>query len=187
MAATPTLVSAGLSAALATLLLAGGNLVYSNPGGVVPTAPGLHINVQPSPVNIWRLHETVTATANAVTTVPVFIDMDGDGVSDTLDPNRRVLITDFLVSQDNVSLGWQSMGPFRLMAQCPGVAAPVPLWEFGPPVNPAAGNHVQLPHSEHLSTPIAVPPGAALTLEVSNLYQGNATLEIYMNGRESIM
>jgi hypothetical protein len=140
---------------------AGGRVAYSGLQLQVPF--GSAIKMTPDPSNIWSFHESVVLDKFGKSTIPVVVDFDSNQRMDTENAGVRVMITDI---QCRV-LG-DYVDQVRLHDDS-GV-----LWEMNPRV---ASGIV----SEHMTTPLVLPVGSRLTVELEG---GNQpTIRIHIVGR----
>ncbi|MCB9920409.1 MAG: hypothetical protein H6832_18550 [Planctomycetes bacterium] len=130
--------------ALGATCLVTGRLTYS----AVQTQvfPGSALKVTPDPSNIWSFHDTVSPQ-NGKAVVPVIVDFDKNGKSDTELAGARLLVTDVELV---VSLG---QGILKLNDST-GTR-----WELHTALNQRAVD-------KSFASPLAIPFGSKLELEV---------------------
>ena len=140
-----------------------GRTVYSPLGVSIPE--GAALKVTPDPANIWSFHEELTIAGNATTSVDVLVDFDGNGLMDTENPSLRVLITDMQVTM-RAGSGTGRGDPIPIIHLQDGAGV---RWNLTP--IPHAGTQFDVlgvTTATHLATPLALPVGSDLTLEISN-------------------
>lgn len=124
---------------------------------------GSAVKTTPDPANIWSWHHTFPG--GGPTLAEVLVDVDGNNVMDTEHPWLRVVITDLAIVQvagPQPATAWIRDGTGRRFAV-----------STAPGANSKAAEHVAL------ATPIVLPVGSPLTVEVVT---GN-TCEVHLVGR----
>ncbi len=137
------------------------------------------LKVTPDPANIWSWHKTVVldgAFGDAFTE-SVLVDMNGDGVMDTNEPGVRVLITDIqvLMFQSTEPLGSVLSGTVNARVLDSGGER----WVI-PPFREDAGS--AFAHTK-FETPLALPVGSDLTLELTKFTSSDKPVKINIIGR----
>ncbi len=133
------LLLAGVLGAGTTLLVVSqGTFVYSAFQYQLPFRSAL--KVTPDPANIWSWHGTVPANQP----VPIIVDIDGNGRSDTENPHVRVVLTDVQVVTNGATA----------LTISDGTAV---RWRQSKTDGPAEGSHA-------FATPLLLPVGSTLTL-----------------------
>jgi hypothetical protein len=158
-----------LTAAFSAAFVAGsqGRFVSSPFQPAIPF--GTAIKMTPDPSSIWSWHHDVTATGNL--SIPIEIDIDGNGQPDTMDPRVRVLVTDVQMFPETQQLKHASLRD--------GTGD---LWDltniYTTSGDPTANQ------SFHFSTPLAVAVGSKLLIDVQPLsLTGSYRVRVHLIGR----
>ena len=142
-----------------------GRTEYSSP--IQPNIPfGSAIKVTTDPGNVWSWHHTFHVTGSTQS-ADVLVDINGDNVMDTVHDVVRVSITDFQI----VGLANTSGIAWIVDSQGKRLAASIGGWQ--------GSGHV---HHVNLTTPIVLPVGSSLRVEVMTTSSSN-TFEVNMIGR----
>lgn len=150
------------SMGVVTTFYAAGRVTYS--GVQQQLFLGAGLKVTPDPSNIWSFHETYTWSRLGTYSIPVLVDFDKNGKMDTELTGARVLITDILIQLEG------SSGLVKaVIKDSQGVRWAV-RW-----LTPSIGNATG---SEHLVTPIALPIGSDLRVELTTNTAGRAHINL---------
>ena len=137
-----------LAAVSATAFAAGsGRLVISPFQPAIPF--GTAIKMTPDPSSIWSWYDEFKVSTN--TSIPIQVDVDGNGQLDTRNPFVRVLITDMKVKV--------SVSPLTRVAISDGQGV---LWDLTP-LYDSSNNAVADP-AYHLTTPLVLPVDSVPTV-----------------------
>ncbi|MHC4078562.1 MAG: hypothetical protein ACYST0_09015 [Planctomycetota bacterium] len=151
-------------------LFASPRLVYSAIQAQQPV--GTAFKMTPDPSNIWSFHETVTLQKRSSTTVPVVVDFDADGKMDTQHAFARLLITDLQTAAE------RSYDEVRVVLR-DNIG---PRWRFGTALG-GSNPPVYRPSNVHLTTPLSIPVGSDLKVDISNPGLNPVTVQINIIGR----
>ena len=141
-----------------------GRILYSPLQPAVPF--GASIKMTPDPSSIWSWHEDVTASGNL--TIPVFIDIDGNGEMDTNDPWRRVLVTDM-----------QFVGTTGLFLRVALIDENGDLWDM----TQLGSQNPTTNQTYHLSTPLVLTPMSTLSVDLEAAPSTAYRARIHLVGR----
>ncbi|MHC4078927.1 MAG: hypothetical protein ACYST0_10870 [Planctomycetota bacterium] len=144
-------------------------LVYSAIQAQQPV--GTAFKMTPDPSNIWSFHQTVSIKKGAVT-LPVLVDFDADGKMDTRHAFARLLVTDMQALAGDTAMPFQvtlrdNVGKRWILRSVVGGSNPR---VFGPA-------------SAHLTTPLSIPVGSDLKVEIHNLGSVEVTVDVNIIGR----
>ena len=145
-----------------------GRTVHSSPFQLdVPLDSAIKTTLDPA--NVWSWHHEFTNIGGGTpVSADVLVDFDGNGVMDTEHAWVRVMITDLEIVSRSLVAGfvWVIDGQGKRLAAGIGWVS-----QTGSPVQHVA-----------LTTPIVLPVGSPLSVEVQHL-GGSATFEVNMMGR----
>ncbi len=146
------------------------------------------LKTTPDPANIWSWHKTVSLPAAAslpeTAVEPVLIDMNGDGVMDTNEPGVRVLVTDVqvLALRPTSSTVGELPYPDGMIVRLKDSTGS--RWFLPPSIVGSGSSTVGLQTSVSFSTPLALPVGSDLSIELTRRRTNNPMLaEINLIGR----
>ena len=126
------------------------------------------IKVTPNPANIWSWNETVPVANGSV---QVLVDINGDGIMDTVDPHLTVMITDAQIWRQ----GFYG-GPMTAVIRDSSGSR----WRLA--TTPSAENSDNPNCEVHFSTPLTLPVGSDLWVDYE-FHSSSGLLNIHLIGR----
>jgi len=157
--------------------------VYSPQQLAAPT--GWSLKVTPDPSSIWSWHETILVTPGETVRTSVDIDIDKNGVRDTLNSTQRVYVTDM---QINVAEGPYLADDGTITAILRDTGGQ--RWNLTPSSNydgAGVGDRQFLPTVYRLETPLILPVGSDLRVDITNVTGagdiGDRNVEVNLIGR----
>ncbi len=155
-----------VSCSTAAFVIGTGTTVHSPAQKALPF--GASLKVTPDPSSVWSWSKEITAPANQTVTESVLVDFDGNGRMDTEHPFFRVLVTDMQCTVHN------PRGVSKVfLRDATGVR-----WDM----TPGSNNSGLINDSFALTTPLVLPVGSDLNVEVRGSSSG-VTARVSLIGR----